>query len=47
MDPYIKLRISNQAAQTQVLKKGGPNPIFNETFSFFINSCYKAEGRFL
>ena len=25
--------------------KGGKEPTFNETFTFFINSCYKIHGR--
>lgn len=29
MDPYIKIRMSNQSAQTQILLKGGCDPVFN------------------
>lgn len=47
MDPYIKLKVSNQSATTNVVKKGGKEPVFNEVFEFFINSCYQVEGRHL
>lgn len=32
MDPYIKIRMSNQSAETKVIAKGGKLPIFNESF---------------
>lgn len=47
MDPYFKLKVSNQSATSKVITKGGREPIFNESFNFFINSCYQAEGRHL
>ena len=47
MDPYIKIIISNQNRVTQVKKKGGNDPRFDEDFIFSINSCYKPYGRSL
>lgn len=47
MDPYFKLKVSNQSVTGEVVKKGGKEPIFNQSFDFFINSCYKSEGRHL
>ena len=47
MDPYFKIRVSNQAAASKVVVKGGKDPIFNESFEFFINSSYQSEGRHL
>ncbi len=47
MDPYVKLKVSNQTAISKVVRKGGKDPIFNESFEFFINSCYQINGRHL
>lgn len=45
MDPYIILRMSNQIKTTKVITDGDKSPEWNETFNFFINSCYKHHGR--
>lgn len=47
MDPYIVVRLSNQRHETKVAVKGDTTPTFNQSFFFFINSCYKAKGRTL
>ena len=47
LDPYIALRLSNQEKNTKTIIKGDKEPTFNETFTFFINSCYKIHGRTL
>lgn len=45
MDPYVKLKLSNQEKTSKVVEKGGKTPNFNETFSFYINSSNKLYGR--
>lgn len=45
MDPYVKVKISNQTATSKVILKGGKEPVFNESFEFFINSCFQTDGR--
>ena len=45
MDPYIMLKLSNQEKRTITAVKGDKEPLFNETFDFYINSCYKVHGR--
>lgn len=45
MDPYIILKLSNQEQKSKVIAKGDKEPVFNEQFTFFINSCYKVHGR--
>ena len=47
MDPYFKLKVSNQSVTSKVVTKGGTAPIFNESFDFFINSSYQVNGRHL
>lgn len=47
MDPYFKIKVSNQAVTSKIVSKGGKEPIFNESFDFFINSCYQKDGRHL
>lgn len=41
MDPYAILKLSNQKLESKVVVKGSKKPIFNETFTFFINSSFK------
>lgn len=38
MDPYLNISLLNQVFTSKVCKKGGVQPNFNETFTFFINS---------
>lgn len=45
MDPYISLKLSNQHATSKVISKGGSNPVYNESFWFNINSCFRIDGR--
>ena len=45
LDPYIILKLSNQEKTTKTIVKGDKEPTFNESFTFFINSCYKVHGR--
>lgn len=45
MDPYVILKLSNQTQQTTVINKGDHDPLFNQSFVFHINSCYKNHGR--
>ena len=45
MDPYIKLKLSNQEQASKVAIKGGKEPVFNESFWFHINSCFRIDGR--
>lgn len=45
MDPYVVLKLSNQTFTSKVAEDGDKEPNFSETFSFFINSCYKTHGR--
>ena len=42
MDPYVKIKLSNQEFETKVIPKGDKHPVFNETFTFHINSCFKS-----
>lgn len=45
MDPYAIVKVSNQSFTSKIVEKGDKNPSFNETFSFFINSCFMTHGR--
>lgn len=45
MDPYVVLKLSNQSFMSKVIENGDKEPNFSETFSFFVNSCYKSHGR--
>ncbi len=45
MDPYVKVKLSNQEQTSKTISKGDKEPVFNEQFTFFINSCYKVHGR--
>lgn len=45
MDPYIVLKMSNQTKTTKVIVDGDKSPQWNETFTFYVNSCYKNHGR--
>ncbi len=47
MDPYVVIRLSNQTFTSKVIEDGDKNPNFSESFSFFVNSCYKVHGRHL
>ena len=47
MDPYVILRLPNQERKTTTIEKGDVYPSFNQTFDFYINSCYKVHGRTL
>lgn len=45
MDPYLLIKLSNQSFSTKVVQDGDTQPTFSESFTFFINSCYKNHGR--
>lgn len=45
MDPYLRLAMSNQEYCGYIHKKAGRNNLFNESFEFIINSCFKPDGR--
>ena len=45
MDPYLKVKMSNQQFSGFIHKKAGRFDLFNESFQFIINSCYKTSGR--
>lgn len=45
LDPYAVVKLSNQEKTSKVVSKGDKEPVFNEVFTFFINSCYKVHGR--
>lgn len=45
MDPYLRLAMSNQEFSGYIHKKAGRSNLFNESFEFVINSCFKPEGR--
>lgn len=47
MDPYFILKISNQVNNSKIIPNGDMNPTFNESFVFYINSCFKRHGRSL
>jgi Ca2+-dependent lipid-binding protein len=47
MDPYVRIKFSNQSHTGTIIKKGGKNPKFNDYFKFNVNSCYKYFGRCL
>lgn len=45
LDPYVVVQLSNQQKTSKVVSKGDKEPVFNEAFTFCINSCYKIHGR--
>lgn len=45
MNPYVKVKVSNQEFTTREIKKGGQDPNFNETFTFILNSNFVPKGR--
>jgi hypothetical protein len=47
MDPYVIVKMSNQTFTGNVVPKGGCEPKFSDSFTFFVNSCYKNRGRTL
>ena len=34
MDPYVVIRVGTESKRTSVVKNGGCNPVFNDTFTF-------------
>lgn len=47
MDPYVKIKFSNQEFRGNVVKNGGKNPKFSDKHTFIVNSCFKHFGRCL
>lgn len=45
MDPYVELRLYHTRQLTKVIKNGDKTPIFNEQFTWFINSDKIYENR--
>jgi Ca2+-dependent lipid-binding protein len=45
MDPYMIVGFNSQVFTSKVIKDGDKSPVFSDSFSFFINSCYKSNGR--
>lgn len=45
MDPYVELRLHHTRQVTKVIKNGAKSPIFNEQFTWFINSDKIYENR--
>jgi Ca2+-dependent lipid-binding protein len=47
MDPYVNIKFSNQLLQGSVVKNGGKNPKFTDSYQFIVNSHFKYFGRCL
>jgi Ca2+-dependent lipid-binding protein len=45
MDPYTHLKLGNVMHSTKIIKDGGTTPVFNEKFTWFINSDKISDNR--
>jgi Ca2+-dependent lipid-binding protein len=45
MDPYSQLKLGKVIQSTKTIKDAGKSPVFNEKFTWFINSDKISDGR--